>query len=70
MSGKNPQYLYGPLDGGDVAPQFWMLDEIEFPTEVRDDSVTYVCYTLIEDTGNYKYAGEKVLPRKRLGTGE
>ena len=70
MSGKNPQYLYGPLDGGDVAMQFWMLDEIEFPIEVRDDTVTYVCYNLIEDTGNYKYAGEKVLPRKRLGTGE
>jgi hypothetical protein len=67
---NNPEYLYGPLDGGAVAPQFWALDDIEFPIDVQIDRVVYVCYTLDEETSNYKYAGEKVLPRKKLGTGE
>ena len=67
---KEPQYINGPLDGGVVAMQFQILDDIEFPIDVQFDRVVYVCYTLDEETRNYKYMGEKVLPRKKLGTGE
>lgn len=60
-----PEYINGPLDGGGVAIQFWMLDVIEFPIDYNDTDVIYVCYTLDEDTKNYIYNGQKVLPRKR-----
>jgi hypothetical protein len=64
--GSQPEYINGPLDGGLVAMQFWMLDTIEFPIDVQIDRVVYVCYTLDDDTKNYRYAGEKSLPRKKL----
>ena len=66
----DPTFIGGPWDGGKVAMPLWALDQIEYAADVQIDRVVYVCYTLDEQTSNYKYAGEKVLPRKKLGTGE
>lgn len=59
-----PQFVGGKLDGASVHPALWMLDEIEWPDDVRFDHVTMIRYTLDEETHNYIYKGQHDVPRE------
>jgi len=62
----DPTFIGGPWDGGKVAMPLWALDQIEYAADVQIDQVVYICYDLDEDTKNYIYKGQKILPRKQV----